>query len=51
MTAGLFYLPEIEKKILEISEVIKKKKNDLEKTTESVKIKKENYNLKKIEYF
>ena len=43
-------LPEIEKSILEISEVIKKKKNDLEKTTESVKIKKENYNLKKIEY-
>ena len=43
-------LPEIEKKILEISEVIKKKKNDLEKTTELVKIKKENYDLKKIEY-
>ena len=43
-------LPEIEKKILEISEGIKKKKNDLEKTIELVKIKKENYDLKKSEY-
>jgi len=43
-------LPEIEKKILEISEGIKKKKNDLEMTTELVKIKKENYDLKKSEY-
>jgi len=43
-------LPEIEKRILEVSEVIKRKKNDLENTTKLVKIKKENYDLKKIEY-